>query len=294
LLQFDGYYPGDIAAYKKQTGLPQVPLQVILLNGFDGTPTTGPNSGNGEVALDIEMAVSMAPNLDRIVLYEAGPNGTGNEVLNLMVTNTAIKQFSSSWGFPPLSNADRATMDNYFMQMGAQGQTFFCASGDIGAVGGLIEPPCDDPYITRVGGTALGTSSPGGPWLSETVWNVQEGPGVNTSSGGISGRYPIPSWQQGVNMSDNRGSTKMRNIPDVAAAADNIFLVADNGQLETSGGTSAAAPLWAGFIALANQAAANTGLPSVGFINPALYQLGANASSAAVFDGSSTFLMGKK
>jgi subtilase family serine protease len=284
LLEFDGYYAGDITTYHTQTGLPNVPLQVVLLAGFDGNPTTGPDSGNGEVALDIEMASSMAPGLAGIVLYEAGPNGTGNDVLASMSANPDIKQFSCSWGFGALSSADQATMDNYFMKMNAQGQTFLDASGDTGALSGPVEPPGDDPYITQVGGTALAAAAPGGPWLSETVRNAQEGPGFNISSGGVSTTYPIPSWQQGVDMSANGGSTTMRNIPDVAAVADNIFLVADDGQLETSGGTSAAAPLWAGFIAPANQAAAEAGLPSVGFINPALYTIGASAGYTASFD----------
>ena len=92
--------------------------------------------------------------------------------------------------------------------------------------------------------------------MSETVWNTQEGPGNYISGGGVSSgsaSYNIPAWQQGVNMSANKGSTTKRNCPDVAMVADNIFIVADNGQQETTGGTSCAAPLWAGFCALVNQ-----------------------------------------
>ena len=98
--------------------------------------------------------------------------------------------------------------------------------------------PDDDPYITLVGGTALATAGPGAAWLSETVWNAQEGPGFNVSAGGVSTTYSIPSWQTGVNMSTNSGSTTKRNSPDVAMVADNVFIVADDGQLETTGGTS--------------------------------------------------------
>jgi subtilase family serine protease len=61
LVQFDGYYFKDITNYETLTGLPNVPLQNVLLDGFSGTPTTGPKSGNLEVSLDIEMVVSMAP-----------------------------------------------------------------------------------------------------------------------------------------------------------------------------------------------------------------------------------------
>ena len=94
------------------------------------------------------------------------------------------------------------------------------------------------------------------------------------SGGGISGRYLIPSWQLGVNMSVNQGSTKTRNVPDVSMAADNVYVIANFGVPQSVGGTSCAAPLWAAFAALANQQAAAHGRPTLGFLNPALYALG--------------------
>jgi kumamolisin len=120
--------------------------------------------------------------------------------------------------------------------------------------------------------------------LSETVWNAQEGPSYNESSGGVSTFYDIPFWQMGVNMSANNGSRNRRNCPDVAMVADNIFIVADDGTNETTGGTSAASPLWAGFAALANQQAVAAGVSNIGFLNPALYQIGTNAGYTACFD----------
>ena len=75
-------------------------------------------------------------------------------------------------------------------------------------------------------------------------------------------------------MTTNQGSTTMRNVPDVALTADNIFVVADNGQEENVGGTSAATPLWAGFTSLVNQQSVAGGSPPVGFLNPALYTIG--------------------
>ena len=57
LVEFDGYYASDISAYETTAGLPAVPLQTVLLDGYNGAPTTGANSGNDEVSLDIEMAV---------------------------------------------------------------------------------------------------------------------------------------------------------------------------------------------------------------------------------------------
>jgi subtilase family serine protease len=135
-----------------------------------------------------------------------------------------------------------------------------------------------------VGGTTLATAGPRGAWLSEIAWNSQQGPGNFLSAGGISTIYNIPTWQQGVNMTLNHGSNTKRNVPDVAMVADNIFLVADNGLQENSVGTSAAAPLWAGFAALVNQQSASLGQSTIGFVNPALYHLGTNTSYNACFD----------
>ena len=108
--------------------------------------------------------------------------------------------------------------------MAAQGQSFFNASGDDDAYTGLIPFPGDTPYITQVGGTTLTTSGPGGAWVSETVWNWGDGIG---SGGGISTQYPIPSWQTNISMTANQGSTTMRNTPDVALTADNVYVRAD-------------------------------------------------------------------
>lgn len=291
LVEYDGYYAGDITAYQNLTGVPNVPLQIVLLDGFDGVPTPAPNSQNGEVALDIEMATSMAPSLKQVVVYEDDPNvGQFNTVLQAMSTNTLIKQFSCSWGFSPsITTGQRNTMDAYFQEFAAQGQSFFVSSGDSGAYAGAVEPPEDDPYVTIVGGTTLATVGPGGAWLSETAWNTQEGTVLGNdviqgTGGGISAAYNIPSWQQGVNVNTNHGSTSKRNGPDVAMVADNIFIVADNGQQENTGGTSAAAPLWAAFAALVNQRAVSVGLGTIGFINPALYHIGTNSSFNACFD----------
>src|SRR5262249_10594525 len=65
-----------------------------------------------------------------------------------------------------------------------------------------------------------------------------------------------------------------RNVPDVALTADNIYVAFGNGSSGSFGGTSCAAPLWAGFMALVNQQAASLDYPSAGFINPAIYAIG--------------------
>ena len=293
LLEFDGYYASDIAAYETTAGYASVPLQTVLLDGYSGTPTTGPDSGNGEVSLDIEMAVAMAPGLAKIVVFEAGPNGLQNDVLNAMASSNQIKQLSCSWGWGGGTNA---TTDAIFKEMAAQGQTFFNASGDsdaftVGATSAngvdntsLDNAPSSCPYITVVGWTTLPTTGPGGSWSAETTWNwgLDDGSYVGTS-GGVSSAYPLPAWQAGLSLSANGGSTVHRNIPDVALTADNVYVAYGRGGSGTLGGTSCAAPLWAGMVALMNEQAATTGASPVGFINPALYALGKGTAYSTTF-----------
>lgn len=266
LFELDKYYADDIAQYESLAGLPPVPLTNVILNGFNGSP----GRNNVEVALDIDMAIAMAPGLSQVIVYEGS---VPNDVLNRMATDNLAKQLSSSWSFGTQGDQVR---EQIFLQFAAQGQSMFESSGDFGAYSGTVATPSDDPNITVVGGTSLTTSGPGGAWLSETAWSG--------SGGGFSTTYAIPAWQQGLNFSTNQGSATKRNIPDVAGVADSvIWLVANNGEQSVIGGTSASAPLWAGFIALVNQQAAAEGKQNVGFLNPALYALGQGTNYASVF-----------
>jgi subtilase family serine protease len=260
LFELDGFYSADVQANFKQAGLTPVPTQTVLLDGFNGAP----GSANVEVTLDIMMASYMAPGASSIIVYE-GTNP--NDVLNRMATDNLASQLSSSWVWSPTN----ATTEQIFKQMVAQGQSLFQASGDSGAYQGGIMPPADDPNLTVVGGTSLTTTGAGGAWQSETTWP--------DSGGGVSTTWPIPSYQTPATMTAAGGSASMRNIPDVSLIADvQIFLICDNGQWIEVGGTSAAAPLWAGFLALANQQAATNKKPRVGFLNPAIYGIGAGSS----------------
>jgi hypothetical protein len=119
--------------------------------------------------------------------------------------------------------------------------------------------------------------------VSEKTWNwFTTGEGSAASSGGISTTYTIPTWQQGVNMTTNQGSTSLRNIPDVALTGDNVIVYYGAGSQAIFGGTSVAAPLWAGYAALANQRAGALGKPVIGFINPAVYAIGKGSNNYAI------------
>jgi Pro-kumamolisin, activation domain/Viral BACON domain/Subtilase family len=276
LLQFDGYYSNDITAYESQAGLPAVTLTNVAIDGGVNTP----GSGVAEVSLDIEMVISMAPGVSQIVVYEAPNPSPWVDLLSRIANDNLAKQISCSWG----GGAPDAGSEQAFVQMAVQGQSFFNASGDSDAFTGAIGFPAESTNITQVGGTTLTTAGPGGAYVSETVWNwgLHNGSYLG-SSGGISPTYPIPNYQQGISMAANQGSTTRRNIPDVALTGDNVYVIYNNGSAAIFGGTSCAAPLWAGFIALVNQQAAAAGSQPVGFLNPAIYEIGRESTYAANF-----------
>jgi subtilase family serine protease len=214
--------------------------------------------------LDIEMAISMAPGLSQVVVY-VGSNDVS--IFSRMASDNTSKQLSCSWGW----SDNESSLDPIFKEFAAQGQTVFVATGDDGsATPANTVWPADDPYVIAVGGTDLTTNGAGGPWASETGWNGSAG---GPSKNGI----PIPGYQQlaGVINASNDGSTTLRNIPDVAAEANtNQYSCYDGACSGGNGGTSYAAPQWAGFTAMVNQQAVANGRATVGFLNPAIYRFG--------------------
>ena len=284
LLEYDGYYPDDITSYESLAGV-SVPVTIVPVDGG----VSSPGAGDDEVSLDIEVAMSVAPGLSQIVVYEAPNTSSWEDILDAMANDTvnSPKQFSCSWGdsSPDVPNL---TAENIFKQMDAQGQSFYDASGDGDAFINGIPFPAESTNITEVGGTTVTTTGPGGPWIYETTWNwggstlSDESGGV---SGGISENYSLPYWQNSINMAANEGSTTMRNVPDVAMTADNVYVEAgEGGDDGTFGGTSCAAPAWAAITALANQQAAAHSRPSVGFVNPAIYNAGKSANYTSAFN----------
>ena len=293
LVQFDGYSASDIATYENLAGRTNIPLQNVLIDGFSGSP----GFNNDEVCLDIEMVISMAPALSKVVVYEGDPfNFHPNDVLNAIATANSARQISCSWGW---TGGPTATTDQIFQQMAVQGQSFFTSSGDGDAyqAGTVDSPsgfgtPADSPFVTSVGGTTLTMNGTGASYASETVWNwdVEFGPNADGigSSGGISTFYSIPSWQTNINMTVPKGSASFRNFPDVALTGDNVFVVSSGGSFGVFGGTSCAAPLWAGFTALMNQQATNNGHAPVGFINPTVYAIASGTNYANCFHDTTT------
>jgi xanthomonalisin len=268
-----------------------VPINNVLVSGFNGSCTNlGAPSGytqscyDAEQVLDIVNAIGMAPGIEQIRFYEGGND---SNILNAMATENITKVISSSWSWDP---ADAASDDPIFQEFAAQGQTYLNASGDCGDYAGNCPAPSDttpnpayyfpgvDPYIIEVGGTDLTTTGPGGAWVAETGWS--------DSGGGFVSGTSIPSWQQlpGVINVGNLGSTTLRNSPDVAAEANFDNVTVSDGTFYTGyGGTSFAAPRWAGFLTLVNQQSVANGKGTVGFINPTIYALGTSTSYSGIF-----------
>jgi kumamolisin len=276
LLEFVGTDLADLTTY--YANVHQTNTVPITLLSTDGTSTSCVDSAAGghcddtEQTLDMTQALGMAPGLASLTMY-VGSSDTA--MISSMTTHSPLPTtIGCSWGWTP---ADPSTLDPYFQKMAAQGQNFFAASGDSSTWSRRNEAwPADDANIVSVGGTDLVTASAGGAWKSETAW-VDSGGGISPD------KIKIPSWQSqaGVINSSNKGSTTLRNGPDVSANANFTFYVCADQTTCTAnlyGGTSFAAPMWAGYIALVNQQLKTNGFSPIGFLNPFLYSFGVGSS----------------
>jgi len=281
LFEYEGTDLVDLGDYYTNVGqtLPFTPTLIST----DGTSTSctwaSGKCDDGEQTLDMTQALGMAPGMKMLYMYVGN---TDTAIISAMVATVDAPlsmQIGCSWGW---TDTNKSTDETYWQQMATQGQNFFAASGDdatwCSSSSSRCYPfPADDPYVVAVGGTDLTTSSAAGPWNSETGWA--------SSGGGIDPlHFAIPSWQQisGVINSSNKGSTTYRNGPDISANANYTFYTCDDQGHDSNyggaecganiyGGTSFAAPMWAGYLALANQQAHANGGELIGFINPIIY-----------------------
>jgi subtilase family serine protease len=285
LLELAGTDLDDLKAYFKAVGQKNdVPITLLSTDGTSTTCLASQGCDDTEQTIDMTQALGMAPGLSRLVMYIGSDDAP---VFNAMATAHPLNaQLSSSWAWNPV---DANTDNPYFKEFAAQGQNLFQAAGDDGAWSLEFELyPIDSVYVTSVGGTDLEASSAGGPWSSESAWSA--------GGGGVSpNKFEIPAWQKATAAHCiNACSLVYRNGPDVSANANWSFYVCSDqgsnpnfGGLECGaniyGGTSFAAPMWAGYLALANQLAVAEGKPTLGFINPALYNIGRGSRYHADF-----------
>ena len=310
VFELDGYSQSDIQAYSQCFGGGNVPIQNVILDGFNGQP----GAGAIEVELDVEVILSMAPHLAKVIVYEA-PNttqGYNDEFARIVQDHTPV--ISVSWGDceKNMGQQEVNQENQFFQQAAAQGQSILVASGDSGSstcfqlMGGAFDTslnaddPAAQPFVTGVGGTNL-TLNSDNSYQSETVWNGGFFGGAG--GGGISQFWKRPSWQTGPGVNNPQYSNSMREVPDVSLDADpatgypvyctagsscsssggGIFGGGTSGGWLTVGGTSAAAPMWAAMVALANEQAAKAGKGPLGFLNPELYKIGSGSHYSSDF-----------
>ena len=301
-----GYTPGDIAAFQSCYGTNAI-VNAVNVDGGPGPDYLADYRSVSESELDIETVIGTAPNAT-VEVYE-GPDvqrATDQSQLDVwdrIVSDDSAQVVSVSWALCEDSVAADpsffSAQNMLFEEAAAQGQSILAASGDTGSAGCLrnnaavgslyVSYPASSPWVTGVGGTentafasqylaSIGTTFP----AEEGVWN--DGCAHTTvddtcsgGGGGVSILAPRPTWQVGPGVNNPAYPNLGREVPDVAASADYTrypYLVYDTDQYggwSQSGGTSAAAPLWAGVIALVDARCASVGVSRIGFANPALY-----------------------
>ncbi|HUN31425.1 MAG TPA: S53 family peptidase [Trebonia sp.] len=278
----------DLARFDGMFGLPTARLQVV--NSLE--PAVSPWQAAPEEVADTEVVHALAPDAAiRVVLipssYTASTATVSAAVIAAVqrgLTQGGVISLSAGAGEQCFTPAELAKW-NQVLQAAQRDQVTVVASmGDSGAAASACPPetgsaavkgvdlPASDPLTLAVGGTRLLASQATGAYISETVWNTSSPAGPAAGGGGFSALFSRPAYQDGI-----AGIGAARGVPDVAADADPdtgmALAISDGGRqplLIGAGGTSVAAPLWAAVIALADQYARR----DLGFVNPALYQIG--------------------
>ncbi len=279
-----GYRNVDLKAYFAQLKMPLPKVTSVSVDRAHNQPST-PNSADGEVMLDIEVAAAIAPRANIAVYFAPNTDRGFLDAITTAIHDKIRKPsvISISWGGPEASWTPQAmqAFDQAFQDAATLGVTVCCASGDDGSADmkqgwdgkAHVDFPASSPHVLGCGGTHLDASAT--TIVGEVVWN--DLPNGGAGGGGVSDMFPLPTWQAHANVppSANSGAHVGRGVPDVCGDASprSGYMVRVDGQPAVIGGTSAVAPLWAGLIALLNQ---HFGHP-VGYLNPLIYSLPSTA-----------------
>ncbi|HEY3714618.1 MAG TPA: S53 family peptidase, partial [Jatrophihabitantaceae bacterium] len=264
-----GFGQSDLDTYFRGLGIPTPQVTAVGVDGASNQPGQDPSGADGEVLLDIDVAGAIAPKAS-IVVYFAPNSDAGfvDAISTAAHADPTPAAISISWG---QSEDDwtaqaRTAMDSVFADAVQLGIVVTAAAGDNGSTDGATDGsdhcdfPASSPNVLGCGGTRVTVGSGGTTLTGETVWN--DGAQGGAGGGGISALFPVPAYQQGIDLppSANAGAGPGRGVPDVAGNADpqSGYQVLVDGQSLVIGGTSAVAPLWAGLIARLN---ANLGTP---------------------------------
>ena len=244
----------DLKNFASSAGYP-VPNVTKTVVGTAGTSTSGTDEWN----MDSQSSLAAAGGtISQMILYNV--NSLSDSALsqgyNKAVTDNKARAINVSLGGCESDEGSVETsQDQIFQSAVAQGQMFSVSSGDSGAyecgatAGKAQSYPAVSPYVMAIGGTTL--SSSGGTWQGETVWSCTSASSCQQSSSGGAGGGPsltenAPSWQTAAGV---LGTSTKRGVPDISfdASPNSGALVLVNGSNAQIGGTSLAAPLWAGF-----------------------------------------------
>ena len=246
-----------------------------------GEPAPSTEKEDREIALDSQIAGSLAPGAT-LVLYRGTETARSyaDTIASVLLDEVeAPSVLSISYGDPEnrWSPGALVVLDRLFVAAALCGITVVAASGDGGSGSAAhAEPvvfPASSRFVLACGGTTLRLE--GGRRSSERVWQERGG----ASGGGYSRAFPRTPWHPSGDRGEGRG------VPDVAAHAglSSGYRIRLHGTWQIAGGTSAAAPLWAAFVALANQ---RLGMPC-GFFTPLLYERAPTAAFTDITMGSS-------
>ncbi len=251
----------------------------------DGTSPGRNGANETEALIDIDYAHATAP-ATPIHVYV---NGNLYTSIQSSITDNACGAISISFIYCNFSSSFFTGLDALFSQAASQGQSVFISSGDWGAAGLVYDAPSNScvvgttlnvsemsasPHVTAVGGTTFSpqfdTSGNDTSVIGVAPGGIESG--WNDSGGGASQIFPKPIWQDGLGVPKDSA----RDVPDVAMIAGSpfVFIGADsNGTAVIQccwGGTSLAAPLWAGYSrVIANQ----QGGARLGLLNLTIYNL---------------------
>ena len=296
LISFARFSQSDLDSFSQQFNLPRLVPQDIP-STQDGGAVDHSADGVGEADLDAEMVHEIAPdaqilNYNSPQLTAAGNDAFG-ELIDQIVADGRANLVSDSYGYCELMlpasdiRRDEQAIDAAVLH----GITIFKSSGDSGAYQCQrvdasdtrlsVEWPASSPGVVAVGGTTLSTT-PTGNYAGETAWEgtiSQAGGG-----GGVCAIVPRPAWQQAPGVI-NRFSNGRRELPDVSASADPFYgwAIFRNGDVRSTGGTSAASPFMAGAMALIEQYARQHGIAKLGFVAPMLYGIAGAPQQAPPF-----------